>query len=758
MPWRLIPLHSQTDGPVALPLEGAASIGRRPANEIVINNLAVSGQHCIVHCRRGGSADGPTVEDCSTNGTYVNDTKLGKAQQHQLVIGDVLSLTKPPEDDAGPLRIQFRLEFVDEAAPMVKNAAIVAPILDRRAPPAPTHLTGGDIMLTAPDPRAPLGGGTDLSKLGHDPLGTCGGAADNNFAQDLLVQEQQSKAKITGELLIVQRKLEEERQASESINRELRKLRHQLDEERAKRQEAEECRDRLTSEAEVLRSERRQLQDLTASHEELQGRHVSAEGELQNRLRRCAQLEASVEQLRHDVERATESHQKASQQHAELNTRARQAQERADRLEAQNSEIRREGDRALDEGSRLQRELATEVQAREKIEEQVRECKEQLVSAEAGERSARDALDAATARRAELECNASSAQSDAEAAKAAARQSQQRLSAILRQAEVLRETGKSLSTELHRRAALWDKALSEGKFDGLSEALALHDAPTFEAVTCLNDAGTPTRSQNDDQEDEGRTAPREEAAPQPNSFAQGAAAADATAAAAAATASTAAPGVGACGKPEEAEHVAPQTVPAASACAATVAAAVGDPMLGGAAALGPAIATAAAAMDTVAGMDFDHLGPGSRGPLQTEPPLPPPVGAASNGSGGVGVPGPLLTPAPGILPQDAALAPEPAATALCFEDGDSHEAHEERSSAAAHGALAGGAHIGHIDDDGLLEAVAREPPSATGSAAAGATAVGGCSTAWSLELLDVVESRQAMQDDRPPKRARRPDM
>jgi len=750
MPWRLIPLHSQADAPVALPLQGAASIGRRPANEIVVNNLAVSGQHCIVHCRCGGSAEGPDVEDCSTNGTYVNDVKLGKGVQHQLVVRDVLSLTKPPEDDNGPPRIQFRLEFFDEFSPVVEIAASAAAMLDRRSPPARTHLTGGDIMLTAPDPRAPLSGGTDLSRPGQDVLGTCGGAADNNFAQDLLVQEQQSKAKITSELLIVQRKLEEERHASESMNRELRKLRQQLDEERAKRQEAEECRNRLTSEADVLRSERRQLQELTASHEELRGRHGSAEGELQNRLRRCAQLETAVEQLRHDVERATETHQKASQQHAELNTRARQAQDRADRLEAQNSEIRREADRALEEGSRLQRELAAEVQARMEIEEQVRQCKEHVVSAEAGDRSARDALDAATARRAELECQASSAQSDAEAAKASSRQAQQRLAATLRQTEVLQETGKSLSNELRRRAALWDKALSEGKFEGITEALALHDAPTFEAVTCVNDAGTPTRSQHDDdQEDEGRAAPREEAAPQPFDFTQNAAEAEATALAAASAAAATAPTAG---KPVLAS---PHTGTAIPACAATVAA-VGDPMLGGAAALGPAIATAAAAMDTVAGIEFDHFGPGPHGPLQTEPPLPPPLATPSNG--GAGMP-PSLTPILGAAPQEAVLVPEPAATAVCFEDSDSHEAHKERSAGVAHVAMAGGAHTGHIDDDGLLEAVAREPPAAAGSAAtAGATAVGGCSTAWSLELLDVVESRQVMQDERPPKRARRPDM
>merc|ERR1719410_587327 len=138
----------------------------------------------------------------------------------------------------------------------------------------------------------------------------------------------------------------------------------------------------------------------------------------------------------------------------------------------------------------------------------------------------------------------------------------------------------------------------------------------------------------------------------------------------------------------------PPTVPAIPPCAAT-AAAVGDSMLGDVAALGPVSATAAAAMDTVAGMEFDHFAPGPRGPLQTEPPLPPPLATPTNNGAGMS---PALTPTPGVSPQQAVLVPEPAATAVCFEDSDSHEAHQERSAGTAHGAMTGAR--GHIDDDG----------------------------------------------------------
>ena len=55
-----------------------STIGRRPYNDVVIDNLAVSGEHAVSRMA-GGSA---VLEDLgSTNGTYVN----GKAvKQHAL--------------------------------------------------------------------------------------------------------------------------------------------------------------------------------------------------------------------------------------------------------------------------------------------------------------------------------------------------------------------------------------------------------------------------------------------------------------------------------------------------------------------------------------------------------------------------------------------------------------------------------------------------------------------------------------------------
>ncbi len=54
------------------------TIGRRPYNDVVIDNLAVSGEHAVLHMSGGRI----TIEDLgSTNGTYVN----GKAIRKQVL-------------------------------------------------------------------------------------------------------------------------------------------------------------------------------------------------------------------------------------------------------------------------------------------------------------------------------------------------------------------------------------------------------------------------------------------------------------------------------------------------------------------------------------------------------------------------------------------------------------------------------------------------------------------------------------------------
>jgi len=74
------------------------TLGRRPYNDIVISNLAVSGEHALLHWIDGRVA----VEDLhSTNGTYVNRQRVTRQPLHH---GDVVHIGQ----------YQLRLELTPE--------------------------------------------------------------------------------------------------------------------------------------------------------------------------------------------------------------------------------------------------------------------------------------------------------------------------------------------------------------------------------------------------------------------------------------------------------------------------------------------------------------------------------------------------------------------------------------------------------------------------------------------------------------------
>ena len=105
------------------------TLGRRPYNDIVIDNLAVSGEHAVVHLHAASGI--VEVEDIgSTNGTYVN----GKAVQRQaLRNGDTIEI--------GKYKIRFlsEEERPDYQKTMVFKPGMVPPVAAsaRPAPAAP---------------------------------------------------------------------------------------------------------------------------------------------------------------------------------------------------------------------------------------------------------------------------------------------------------------------------------------------------------------------------------------------------------------------------------------------------------------------------------------------------------------------------------------------------------------------------------------------------------------------------------------------
>lgn len=92
------------------------SLGRRPYNDIVIDNLAVSGEHAVLQM----SGNEVHLEDLnSTNGTYVN----GKAVKKQLLLNN-------DTVEIGKYKIKYINEVADagfEKTMVIKAGSVVAP-------------------------------------------------------------------------------------------------------------------------------------------------------------------------------------------------------------------------------------------------------------------------------------------------------------------------------------------------------------------------------------------------------------------------------------------------------------------------------------------------------------------------------------------------------------------------------------------------------------------------------------------------------
>ena len=116
------------------------TLGRRPYNDVVIDNLAISGEHAVFQM----TGNDVFIEDLnSTNGTYVN----GKAaKKQQLVNGDTVEVGK------------YKIKFVSEvAADGFEKTMMVRPgmVPPTYVPPAPVAASPAPFAAARPAP-APL--------------------------------------------------------------------------------------------------------------------------------------------------------------------------------------------------------------------------------------------------------------------------------------------------------------------------------------------------------------------------------------------------------------------------------------------------------------------------------------------------------------------------------------------------------------------------------------------------------------------------
>jgi len=108
------------------------TLGRRPYNDIVIDNLAVSGEHAVLQM----SGADVFLEDLnSTNGTYVN----GKAiKKQQLQGGDTVEIGK------------YKIKFVNDSAESHEKTTVIS---------------GGSVVSAAAEPAAAISLGPAAIKV-----------------------------------------------------------------------------------------------------------------------------------------------------------------------------------------------------------------------------------------------------------------------------------------------------------------------------------------------------------------------------------------------------------------------------------------------------------------------------------------------------------------------------------------------------------------------------------------------------------------
>lgn len=114
--------------------QGDMNIGRRPGSDILLDNLAVSGNHASIFT----IGEDSFIQDLnSTNGTFVNNKKIGK---HHLENGDVVSI--------GSHSITYINENAAKSAPDLaktviisaqKQEDIMAQVAKASAPPPVAH-------------------------------------------------------------------------------------------------------------------------------------------------------------------------------------------------------------------------------------------------------------------------------------------------------------------------------------------------------------------------------------------------------------------------------------------------------------------------------------------------------------------------------------------------------------------------------------------------------------------------------------------
>mmetsp|Transcript_798 Transcript_798/g.1913 ORF Transcript_798/g.1913 Transcript_798/m.1913 type:complete len:536 (-) Transcript_798:387-1994(-) len=395
--WRLVPLTANDKGQALTTIEVASgskvTLGRKHDCTRVYKDLSVSGRHCEISVEERDGDSVLELLDLSTNGTFVNEEKVGKSCVKRLLHGDVLDLTRAKSTESTDwhwYRVDFCAEGHSQALEVTKEEEL------RGDPGSPTVAWG------------------------------------QNASHDMLKAEQESKAKLTSEYLITQNQLTAEKARADKLQREVERLTSQLEEEKHGGQEAKSNVDglqsrveELTAENAQLKAERRNYDDSDANTskdvevmrlrkeavtaqtklEALQKKHEETETDRKRLLNKCEMLDTELSEKKILLERTQARLEKLKKENDETESKLEAATGAAEVAK-----------KAQEAGERKRQELQTQLELAEAAKDE----------AESKATKALGELEDAVRVRAEAEAMCSSYQKQADAYKSQVDQEQRK--------------------------------------------------------------------------------------------------------------------------------------------------------------------------------------------------------------------------------------------------------------------------------------------------------------------------------------------
>ena len=99
-------------------LEESYTIGRNSVNKVVVPDIRLSGVHCKIF---KDDEDNIWIEDMSSNGTFIEDEKIGKGTKRKLVSGDKIYLLHKSKVKADDILGYVFSSFVEDGAKLKRQ-------------------------------------------------------------------------------------------------------------------------------------------------------------------------------------------------------------------------------------------------------------------------------------------------------------------------------------------------------------------------------------------------------------------------------------------------------------------------------------------------------------------------------------------------------------------------------------------------------------------------------------------------------------